>query len=75
MIKGRDIIIYLAMKYAGDWNAIYQAIKQKEIVDETLVRSELESIKSSVVTIIDESYPESLKKIYNPLLSCFTMGI
>lgn len=74
MIKGRDIIIYLAMKYAGDWNAIYQAIKQKEIVDETLVRSEVESIKSSVVTIIDESYPESLKKIYKPPFVLFYYG-
>lgn len=74
MLKGRDIIIYLAIKYAGDWNAIYQAIKQKELVDEALVQSQLQSIKSSVMTIIDETYPESLKKIYKPPFVLFYYG-
>jgi len=74
MLKGREIIIYLAIKYAGDWNAIYQAIKQKELVDESLVKSELQSIKSSVITIIDETYPESLKKIYKPPFVLFYYG-
>jgi DNA processing protein len=74
MLKGREIIIYLAIKYAGDWNAIYQAIKQKELVDETLVKTEIQSIKSSVITIIDETYPESLKKIYKPPFVLFYYG-
>jgi DNA processing protein len=74
MVKGRDIIIYLALKYQGDWNAIYQAIKEKELVDETIVRDMLQSLKSSVVTIIDEQYPESLKKIYKPPFVLFYYG-
>ena len=74
MLKGREIIIYLAIKYAGDWNAIYQAIKHKELVDETLVKTEIQSIKSSVITIIDETYPESLKKIYKPPFVLFYYG-
>ena len=74
MLKGREIIIYLAIKYAGDWNAIYQAIKQKELVDETQVTETLKSIKSEVVTIIDATYPESLKKIYKPPFVLFYYG-
>lgn len=74
MLKGRDIIIYLAIKYAGDWNAIYQAIKQKELVDETAVTNTLKAIKSAVVTIIDQEYPESLKKIYKPPFVLFYYG-
>jgi DNA processing protein len=74
MLKGRDIIIYLAMKYQGEWNAIYQAIKQKEIVDETLVVQTIQSLKSLVVTIIDEQYPEALKKIYKPPFVLFYYG-
>jgi DNA processing protein len=74
MLKGRDIIIYLAMKYAGDWNAIYHAIKSKEMVDEAIVQETLSHNQSSVVTIIDESYPEALKKIYKPPFVLFYYG-
>jgi DNA processing protein len=74
MLKGRDIIIYLAIKYQGDWNAIYQAIKQKELVDETTVAQALTSIHSQIVTIIDEQYPSSLKKIYKPPFVLFYYG-
>lgn len=74
MLKGRDIIIYLALKYHGDWNAIYQAIKQKELVNEEDVHLQLKPLKSSVVTIIDEQYPEALKKIYKPPFVLFYYG-
>ena len=74
MIKGRDIIIFLAVKYKGDWNAIYQAIKQKELVDEPDVQQALQSIKCHVVTIIDDDYPEALKKIYKPPFVLFYYG-
>ncbi len=74
MLKGRDIIIYLAMKYDGDWNAIYHAIKTKEIVDERVVVDRLATNQSAVVTIIDEAYPEALKKIYKPPFVLFYYG-
>lgn len=67
-IKGRDIIVYLAVKYNGDWNKIYQAIKDKEIVDEpTVVSTIAEAVnKYKILTIIDSDYPDSMKKIYKP---------
>ena len=74
MLKGRDIIIYLAVKYKGDWNLIYQAIKSKEIVDEVEVVQALSSVQCSVVTIIDDRYPEALKKIYKPPFVLFYYG-
>lgn len=74
MLKGRDIIIYLAVKYKGDWNSIYQAIKSKEIVDEQEVQQALGSLQCSVVTIIDDRYPDSLKKIYKPPFVLFYYG-
>jgi DNA processing protein len=74
MLKGREIIIYLAIKYHGDWNGIYQAIKQKEIVDEMVVKRQIEGLKCQVVTIIDETYPAALKKIYKPPFVIFYEG-
>jgi DNA processing protein len=74
MLKGRDIIVYLAIKYQGDWNAIYQAIKNKEMVDEPTVNETLAKEQAKVVTIIDEDYPERLKRIYKPPFVLFYYG-
>lgn len=73
-IKGRDIIVYLATKYQGDWNRIYEAIKNKELVDATTVNEVVSSIKSKVCAIIDEDYPEALKKTYKPPFVLFYYG-
>jgi DNA processing protein len=73
-LKGRDIIVYLAVKYEGDWNKIYDAIKRKELVDEQLVLDTVSKIKSKYTTIVDQDYPESLKKIYKPPFVLFYNG-
>ena len=66
MIKGRDVLVWLNIKYEGDWNSIYQAIKNKELVDEVKVTEAINSIQDSYVTIIDDDYPAKLKQIYKP---------
>lgn len=74
MLRGKDIIIYLAIKYQGDWNAIYDAIKRKELVDEPTVMETLAKQNAKVVTIIDQDYPERLKKMYKPPFVLFYYG-
>ena len=74
MIKGRDIIIHLAMKYDGNWNDIYNAIKVKEPVSEDEINYSLTTLKSQALTIIDDDYPERLKKIYKPPFVLFYYG-
>ena len=74
MIKGKDVLVFLSIKYQGDWNSIYQAIKNKELVDETQVQESIAKIESKIVTIIDEDYPESLKKIYKPPFVVYYKG-
>lgn len=72
-MKGRDILIFLAVKYNGAWNKIYEAIKNKELVDEQQVFEAVESTKKfNTITIIDDDYPEALKKIYKPPFVIFT---
>jgi DNA processing protein len=73
-LTGRNIIIYLAMKYEGEWNRIYEAIKQKELVSYETVQETLNTLKSRVVTIVDEDYPEILKKTYKPPFVLFYYG-
>ena len=74
LLKGKDIITYLSVKYDGDWNSIYQAIKNKEMVDEQTVLQTINEITVSYTTIIDEDYPESLKKIYKPPFVLYYKG-
>jgi hypothetical protein len=65
-ISGREIITYLAIKYRNVWADIYFAIKEKELVDLSVIRESLSNIKGDFVTIIDENYPDALKKIKFP---------
>ncbi|MFA5235908.1 MAG: DNA-processing protein DprA [Bacilli bacterium] len=74
MIKGRDIIIHLAIKYEGDWNRIYEAIKAKEPATVAEVGASMEQLKSETLTIIDDDYPENLKRIYKPPFVLFYHG-
>jgi DNA processing protein len=73
-INGRDILTFLALKYEGDWNKIYEAIKNKELVDSVTLKETIRTLKSKVCLIIDEDYPEALKKSYKPPFALFYYG-
>lgn len=75
-IVGRDLIAYLSIKYNGDWNSIYKAVKNKELVDADEVNNVVMNCltKCNFVTIIDSGYPDSLKKIYKPPFVLFYKG-
>ena len=71
------ILIYLAIKYLGDFNQIYQALKDKEFVPiEYLqdIKDQIEQGKIKAITILDDDYPESLKLINNPPFVIFYEG-
>ena len=62
----RKILLYFSLKYQGDYQKIYQAIKQKEKVTPEDLNHIEQKIQSQYVTLIDEAYPESFKHIPNP---------
>lgn len=69
----RNILIYFAIKYQGDYRLIMNAIKEKEKVDE----EELKKIKNrnyKAITILDDDYPFELKSIYMPPFVLFYKG-
>lgn len=74
MVRGRDIIIYLSIKYNGDWDAIYNAIKTKEEIDFTTVNQTISSCQANTLTIIDENYPQCLKNIFHPPFVLYYYG-
>lgn len=72
--SAREILIAFAVKYKGDWDAIFSAIKNKEEFDEEEIKIYNRSIKSKIVTILDLDYPEYLKRYYKPPLVLFYYG-
>lgn len=62
------------MKYAGDWNRIYEAIKTKEPATPQEIDASIANMTSAAITIIDDDYPERLKRIYKPPFVLFYHG-
>lgn len=60
----RKVILYFYTKYKGDFMSIFNAIKNKEIIPS----EELEKVvdDTSLITIIDDDYPDELKEQYMP---------
>lgn len=74
-MNGRDVLIYLSIKYEGDWNAIYSDIKgRKKNFTSDDVAQAVASVKSKVVTIIDRDYPEAFKNQYKPPFVIYYYG-
>ncbi|MCI6357858.1 MAG: DNA-processing protein DprA [Erysipelotrichaceae bacterium] len=74
MLKARDVLLYFSLKYIGDWDKIYSAIRNKEKFDENeyiLLKSE---VKSNYITMLDDEYPESLKNIHKPPFVIYYYG-
>lgn len=71
------ILIYFAIKYKGDFISIYNALKNKEIVDSKEVidlEKKILGENIKVITILDDEYPDSLKIISNPPFVLFYEG-
>src|SRR5690554_5990071 len=73
--KARDILLYFATKYEGDYHQIISALRNKEKVDEEAYdQYKNEWDKVETLTIIDNDYPDIFKTINNPPIVLFMRG-
>ena len=72
-MKMNEILAHFAIKYNGDWNAIYGAICNKEKVSVEDVKTSLGRY-NKFITILDDAYPSHLKREYKPPLVIFYKG-
>ena len=49
----RDVIIYLSIKYQGDWDKIYNAIKRKESCETQEIERVVSSLGCKAITILE----------------------
>lgn len=73
--KAREVLLYFAHKYKGDFFAVIKALKEHEEIN----HQNLEKIKNAVndyevLTILDETYPAVLKTMNQPPLCLFYKG-
>ena len=67
----REQLIYLALKFNGDYRKIMETIQAKDYEAKV---EELPPIHSEVLTILDDDYPEDFKKCAYPPLVLFYKG-
>lgn len=68
------ILVYFALKYQGDWDAIYSAINKKEKVDSNELEKLVSECDCEYITLLDSRYPLRLKSIYKPPFVLFYKG-
>lgn len=73
-MEAKNLLLYLSVKYKGNWDKIYEAIKKKENVNEEDINLVTKEIKSKFVTIIDKEYPKVLSQIFKPPFVIYYYG-
>ena len=75
-IDSRDLLIYLAVKYEGDYSKILTALTTREDLEftEEEVRKVCSSLKCKAITMLDFNYPKKLKIIHRPPIVLFYYG-
>lgn len=74
MVNARDLLVYLSIKYEGDYESIIAAIKAREPVNKETLLNEVGALKAKFLTILDDNYPEAFRNMYRPPLVVFYYG-
>jgi DNA processing protein len=62
-MESRKILLYLSLKYNGDWEKIARSIRARESFTAEQVEALTSQCKENYITIIDEDFPEIFKKM------------
>ena len=56
-LTAREVILYLSIKYNGNWSDIFNAVRKKERIDLEEYEKITNNISCSYVTILDADSP------------------
>ena len=74
MTQPEEVLVYLAYKHKGDWEAIYDDVKNHIFPSVEEIKECLSKIKSNYISILNPLYPEYLKNIFRPPFVLFYYG-
>lgn len=67
MITAKQLLVYLAIKYKGNWDDIYRHIRTKQPLDKEDMEKTLKNVDlNDYIALTDKDYPESLKGLEKP---------
>lgn len=69
-----DVLLYFSLKYKGDFKKIYQAIIDKEEIDQEELDSYKQKMQCKYTTLVSADYPETLKHIACPPFVVYYYG-
>ena len=70
----REVLLYFALKYNGDFGDILEALQRKEKVDQELKKDLFKNLKCNFITLLDDEYPSELKEVSAPPVVLFYYG-
>ncbi len=73
-LNAKTILLFLSLKYKGDWESIYEAIRKKEKFSREEALEAEKNIKCNVLAITDDEYPEALKSCFKPPFILYYYG-
>lgn len=69
-----EILLFLTLKYNGQWISIYNSLQNREKILIDDIKDIYNRIDCDYITIIDNNYPDNLKQIYKPPFGLFYYG-
>ncbi len=69
-----DILVAMSVMQHGDWEGIYQMLKDKIPVSEEEIRDAYATLRCSTMVLTDDAYPDAFKEVYRPPLCLFYRG-
>lgn len=73
-MTGQQALVYLALKYKGDWDKMIQGIRNHEAFEASQAEEMVGKVHSSYVTLIDKDYPQAFRNCFRPPLVLFYYG-
>lgn len=69
-----EVLVYLSIIHNGDWNKIYRDVLDKRPIEKEDVLNKVKELNCSYITILNGSYPLSLKSTFKPPFVLFYKG-
>lgn len=69
-----EILLYLSLKYFGEWMAVYDSLRKKEELKVYDIKKAVNEVDADWITLISSDYPKNLKAIYKPPFGVFSYG-
>ena len=72
--KSRELLLAYVIKYKANWDQVFNAVKNREPIEEEEIEKYVNSVSSNYVVIGDENYPNYLNNFNHPPFVLFYYG-